>query len=70
MLPIVGPRTPAHLTAYLDALGFELDQRQYEALDAVSAIRLGAPHEDVAGALAHGVDGDRSLLDAPLVPVI
>ncbi|GGJ42258.1 aldo/keto reductase [Streptomyces brasiliensis] len=70
MIPIVGPRTPAHLAGYLDALNVELDAHHYQLLDEVSAIRLGAPHEDVAGALAHGVDGDRSLLDDPLIPVI
>ena len=36
----------------------------------VSAVRLGTPHEDVVAALSHGVDGDRTLLDAPLVPVL
>ncbi|WP_433512184.1 aldo/keto reductase [Nonomuraea sp. CA-143628] len=69
MIPIVGPRTPAHLTGYLDALGIELDPHHYQLLDEVSAIRLGAPHEDVAGALAHGIDGDRSLFDDPPIPV-
>ncbi|MGW2340462.1 aldo/keto reductase [Streptomyces sp. NPDC001661] len=69
LLPIVGPRTPAHLAGYLDALNVELAPDHYEKLDKVSAIRLGAPHEDVAAALAHGVDGDRSLLDGPPVPV-
>ncbi|MDT8911327.1 aldo/keto reductase [Amycolatopsis sp. PS_44_ISF1] len=70
MIPIVGPRTPAHLQGYLDALEFELSPEHYERLDRVSAIRPGTPHEDVAAALAHGFDGDRSLLDPPLVPVI
>lgn len=70
MIPIIGPRTPAHLEAYLHALSAELSQEQYQLLDEVSAIRLGTPHEDVMAALAHGVDGDRSLLDDPLVPVI
>ncbi|MFD6529382.1 aldo/keto reductase [Streptomyces sp. NPDC060184] len=69
MIPIVGPRTPAHLAGYLDALNVELAPHHYRMLDEVSAIRLGAPYEDVAGALTHGVDGDRSLLDDPLVPV-
>jgi aryl-alcohol dehydrogenase-like predicted oxidoreductase len=69
MIPIVGPRTPDHLRGYLDALSVELGPAHYRALDEVSAIRLGTPHEDVAGALAHGADGDRSLLDAPPVPV-
>jgi len=70
MIPIVGPRTPAHLRGYLDALDVDLGEEHYRQLDEVSTIRLGAPHEDVAGGLAHGIDGDRSLLDAPLVPVI
>ncbi|WP_327668491.1 MULTISPECIES: aldo/keto reductase [unclassified Streptomyces] len=69
LVPIVGPRTPAHLEGYLDALNVELAPHHYQKLDEVSAIRLGAPHEDVAAALAHGADGDRSLLDAPLIPV-
>ncbi|MFZ3573213.1 aldo/keto reductase [Streptomyces sp. BH097] len=69
LIPIVGPRTPAHLAGYLDALNVELAPHHYEKLDEISAIRLGAPHEAVAAALAHGVDGDRSLLDEPLVPV-
>ena len=70
MIPIVGPRTPDHLAGYLDARKVELDPHHYRRLDEVSAIRLGAPYEDVAGALAHGTDGDRSLLDDPLVPVV
>lgn len=69
MIPIVGPRTPAHLEGYLDALAVELSEKQGQLLDEVSAVRLGTPHEDVAAGLAHGIDGDRSLLDAPLVPV-
>ncbi|WP_284739973.1 aldo/keto reductase [Amycolatopsis sp. RTGN1] len=69
MIPIVGPRTPAHLRGYLDALDVELADEHYRLLDEVSAIRPGTPHEDVAAALAHGIDGDRSLLDVPPVPV-
>ncbi|USX52844.1 aldo/keto reductase [Lentzea sp. HUAS12] len=69
MIPIVGPRTPAHLEGYLDALSVDLGHDHYRLLDEAAAIRLGTPHEDVAGALAHGVDGERSLLDAPPVPV-
>ncbi|MFD5826134.1 aldo/keto reductase [Lentzea sp. NPDC060358] len=70
MAPIVGPRTTAHLRGYLDALTVELGDEHYRMLDEVSAVQLGTPHEDVAGALAHGADGDRSLLDVPLVPVV
>ncbi|WP_037370820.1 aldo/keto reductase [Amycolatopsis orientalis] len=69
MIPIVGPRTPAHLRSYLDALDVELADEHYRLLNEVSAVRLGPPHEDVAAALAGGADGARSLLDAPLVPV-
>lgn len=70
MIPILGPRTPAHLQDYLNALDVELTEEQYRLLDEVSAVRLGAPHEDVAGALAHGIDGDRSVVDEPALPVI
>ncbi|MDQ0382600.1 aldo/keto reductase [Amycolatopsis thermophila] len=70
MVPVVGPRTPAHLEGYLDALDVEVGPHHYRLLDEVSAIRPGAPHEDTTAALAHGVDGDRGLLDVPLVPVV
>lgn len=70
MIPIVGPRTPAHLEDYLGARTVELGPEQYRLLDEVSAVRLGTPHDDVAAALAHGADGDRSLLAAPSIPVI
>jgi aryl-alcohol dehydrogenase-like predicted oxidoreductase len=70
LIPIVGPRSPVHLDEYLRSLDLGLDQQQYRRLDEVSAVQLGTPHEDVATALNHGLDGDRTLLEAPLVPVI
>jgi aryl-alcohol dehydrogenase-like predicted oxidoreductase len=70
MTPIVGPRTLAHLEEYLRALEIELGDQHYQRLAEVSAIVLGAPHEDVAAALSHGLDGDRRLLDRPPVPVV
>jgi aryl-alcohol dehydrogenase-like predicted oxidoreductase len=70
MVTIVGPRTPAHLEGYLRSLDLDLDQKHYDRLDEVSAPPLGAPHEDVAAALLHGFDGDRSLLDPRAVPVV
>lgn len=69
LTPIVGPRTPAHLEEYLSALELELGERHYQRLAEVSAIQLGAPHEDVASALSHGMDGNRRLLDPPPVTV-
>jgi aryl-alcohol dehydrogenase-like predicted oxidoreductase len=70
MVPIVGPRTTAHLDGYLGSLGVELDSQQYEALDRASTIRFGAPFDDVAAALANGADGDRALLVTSPIPVI
>jgi aryl-alcohol dehydrogenase-like predicted oxidoreductase len=70
LLPIVGPRTPKHLAGYLASLDLELGDEHYRYLDEASAVRWGAPHEDVAAALSHGLDGDRTLLDPPPVPVI
>jgi aryl-alcohol dehydrogenase-like predicted oxidoreductase len=69
MLPIVGPRTPAHLATYLASLDLELGDEHYQRLEGVSAVRLGTPHEDNAAALDRGFDGDRSLLDthAPVI---
>jgi aryl-alcohol dehydrogenase-like predicted oxidoreductase len=69
LIPIVGPRSLAHLQEYLGALDLALDEQHYQRLDQVSAVRPGAPHEDVAAALGHGFDGDRALLDLPSVPV-
>ncbi|HEY0814538.1 MAG TPA: aldo/keto reductase [Pseudonocardia sp.] len=69
LIPIVGPRSTSHLDEYLRSLGLELSEQHYQLLDDVSAVRLGAPHEDVAAALSHGIDGDRALLDAPFLPV-
>ncbi|HEY0934967.1 MAG TPA: aldo/keto reductase [Trebonia sp.] len=66
MIPIVGPRTPAHLQEYLRARELHLGEDHYRQLDKVSAVSLGTPHEDVAAALSHGLDGDRSLLDQHL----
>ncbi|KIF68564.1 oxidoreductase [Streptomyces sp. AcH 505] len=69
LVPIVGPRSLTHLAEYLASLQLELGDEHYRLLDQVSAVRMGTPHEDVAAALSHGFDGDRSLLDAPAVPV-
>lgn len=68
MITIVGPRTLTQLEEYLKALDLDLSDQHYRRLDDVSAVRPGAPHEDVAAALDQGVDGDRSLLDRPPVP--
>ncbi|MGC4820846.1 aldo/keto reductase [Micromonospora sp. DT63] len=70
LIPIVGPRTLTQLEEYLTSLDLDLGDRHYRHLDEVSAIRPGTPHEDVAAALNSGVDGDRTLLDSPLVPAI
>ncbi|WP_433120870.1 aldo/keto reductase [Micromonospora sp. CA-246542] len=70
MIPIVGPRTPTQLEEYLKSLDLDLSDQHYRRLDDVSAVRPGAPHEDVAAALDQGVDGDRTLLDRPVVPAI
>jgi aryl-alcohol dehydrogenase-like predicted oxidoreductase len=70
LIPIVGPRSLAHLEEYLRALDLDLDDEHYRRLDEVSAPQLGTPHDDVAGALRNGLDGDRSLVAAPPVRVV
>ena len=70
MMTILGPKAQPQLAEYLGALELELDDALYQRLDDVSAIEPGSPHEDVAGALAHGFDGDRTTLDVPPVPVV
>ncbi|MET0494204.1 MAG: aldo/keto reductase [Actinoplanes sp.] len=69
LIPIAGPRTPSQLQEYLKSLRLELSDQHYRQLDEVSTVRLGTPHEDVAAALSRGLDGDRTLLDSPPVPV-
>ena len=69
LIPILGPRSRSHLDEYLRALDLELSEQHNQRLEAVSAPRLGTPHEDVAAALSHGFDGDRKLIETPRVPV-
>ncbi|MDT5078567.1 MAG: hypothetical protein QOJ80_3204 [Mycobacterium sp.] len=71
LIPILGPRTQAHLEEYLRSIELSLDDEQYRRLEEASAIRLGPPHDDVAAALKSGFDGDRTLLrETSPVPVI
>jgi aryl-alcohol dehydrogenase-like predicted oxidoreductase len=70
LIPIVGPRSLSHLEGYLRSLDLELDDEQHRRLDDVSAVRLGTPHEDVVAGLDRGIDGDRSALAPPYVPVV
>ncbi len=69
LIPILGPRSLSHLHDYLRSLDITLDATQYERLSAAGAVRLGTPHETVRTALAHGLDGDRALLETPPVPI-
>jgi aryl-alcohol dehydrogenase-like predicted oxidoreductase len=69
LIPVVGPRSLDHLQEYLRAFEYDYDTQHYQRLDRVSAIGLGAPHEDVAAALRNGYDGNRDLLGSPPLPV-
>ena len=70
LVPVIGPRTTNHLREYLRSLELRLDDEHYERLDEVSMVQRGTPHDSVATALQNGLDGDRSTLDGPLVPVV
>ncbi|WP_216898486.1 aldo/keto reductase [Nocardia alni] len=70
LIPILGPRTLTQLEEYLGSVHLELSDQHYRCLDEVSAVHLGTPHEDVAAALRHGLDGDRTLLEPAAVPAI
>jgi aryl-alcohol dehydrogenase-like predicted oxidoreductase len=70
LIPVVGPRTTVHLREYLQPLELQLDEAHYRRLDEVSTMRRGTPHDGVAAALENGFDGDRAVLDSPLVAVI
>lgn len=48
VVPIIGPRTVEHLTAYLSALDTELPPEVYDRLEAVSQIDRGEPHAQIS----------------------
>lgn len=69
LIPILGPRSITHLQEYLRSLEVALDPAQCDRLTTAGAVAPGTPHEDVQAALAHGFDGDRTLLKTPPIPV-
>jgi aryl-alcohol dehydrogenase-like predicted oxidoreductase len=68
-IPILGPRTAEQLGGTLGALEMKLSSDQMERLDALSAIPLGTPHEQINGSVSRIAGGTPELLDAPAVPV-
>jgi aryl-alcohol dehydrogenase-like predicted oxidoreductase len=69
LVPLVGPRSVTHLEEYLRSFELDLDPQHRQRLDEASAIRMGAPHDDVAAALHNGFDGDRAILRSPPISV-
>jgi len=69
LIPILGPRTRAHLDGTLGALSLQLDAAQVAALDAVSAVPLGVPHEQLQASLPRLAGGVLDKLDLPALPV-
>ncbi|HEX9444489.1 MAG TPA: aldo/keto reductase [Candidatus Binatia bacterium] len=69
VIPILGPRTREHLDGTLGALDLTLSEDQIARLDALSAVPLGTPHEQISGSAAAMAGGQRELLDLPAVPV-
>ena len=67
-VPIIGPRSPAQLDDYLDALDLTLTLSESAHLDQVSAIRLGTPHELNAWSAGPIRGGDASVIDEPAIP--
>lgn len=69
IVPIIGPRTPAQLEDYLDALHVALDATQFAHLSAVSAPLLGAPHDEAAAnadANRGGGTADQFIVGSPV----
>jgi len=69
LIPILGPRTRAQLDGTLGALSLQLDAAQVAALDAVSAVPLGVPHEQLQASLPRLAGGVLDKLDLPALPV-
>ncbi|GAA2575957.1 aldo/keto reductase [Winogradskya consettensis] len=59
IIPIIGPRTPAQLDAYLKALDVTLAATHYARLDTVSAPTLGIPHDGLPAILDTVLGGQR-----------
>lgn len=57
LIPILGSRTAAQLTATLDALDISLSAQQVASLEAASAIDKGTPHHQIAATLSRARGG-------------
>ena len=68
LIPILGSRTREQLDATLGALEVKLSREQVARLDAVSAIPLGTPHEQIAGSASAMAGGKPELLEVPVIP--
>jgi len=68
LIPILGSRTREQLDATLGALEVKLSSEQVARLDAVSAIPLGTPHEQIAGSAPTMAGGKPELLEVPVIP--
>ena len=68
LIPILGSRTREQLDATLGALEVKLSSEQVARLDAVSAIPLGTPHEQIAGSASAMAGGKPELLEVPVIP--
>ena len=66
---VVGSRTRDRLDNTLGALDVKLSSEQVARLDAVSAIPLGTPHEQIQGSAAAIAGGKPELLDQPSIAV-
>lgn len=59
LIPILGSRTAEQLNATLGALEVTLSESQMSQLDAVSAVSLGVPHEQISGSAKNLAAGNQ-----------
>ncbi|GAA5081783.1 aldo/keto reductase [Lysobacter panacisoli] len=69
ILPIIGPRTHEQLIDNLASLDVKLSTEHLQRLDAVSAIKLGFPHDVVAETAPALAGGKLELIDWPRTAV-
>ena len=69
LIPILGSRTREQLATTLGALEVTLSSDQIARLDAISAVPLGTPHDQINRSAAALGGGKSELLDLPAVPV-
>jgi aryl-alcohol dehydrogenase-like predicted oxidoreductase len=61
LVPVIGPRTVEQVESYIASLDVRLDEEQYQRLDQVSRIAMGAPYDQLASQPTATLGGDAAV---------